>query len=111
MLSGERPAAHWLHQSVIACPALRCSATAANDSIWIATPDNNGDGVADKFQRFLNMTSANLGVAANTGEPTGFLFLNDQTLLFNFQGKIRSGDFDGLPESRIMVIQLHDPRD
>lgn len=57
------------------------------------------------------MANANLGVATNSGEPTGLLFLNDQTLLFNFQGKIRSGDFDGQPESRIMVIQLHDSRD
>lgn len=77
-----------------------------NDSLWIATPDKNGDGVADHFQRFLNMTDANLGVLTDSGEPTGFLFLNEKTLLFNWQGGDRPTDFGPNPLSRIMMIEL-----
>jgi secreted PhoX family phosphatase len=77
-----------------------------NDSIWIATPDKNKDGVADHFQRFLNMTDAGLGVPADSGEPTGFLFLDEKTLLFNWQGGSRPDDFGPSPVSRIMMIEL-----
>ncbi|GEM_PF-4808322 len=77
-----------------------------NDSIWIATPDKNKDGVADHFQRFLNMTDAGLGVPADSGEPTGFLFLDEKTLLFNWQGGDRPTDFGPNPVSRIMMIEL-----
>jgi hypothetical protein len=94
-----------------------------NDSLWIATPDKDADGVADHFQRFLSMAEANLGVPASCGEPTGFMFLGEKTLLFNFQGGPRTNDFgvvDGanaesvacapggvaVPLSRIMRIEL-----
>jgi secreted PhoX family phosphatase len=77
-----------------------------NDSIWIATPDKDGNGVADHFQRFLNMTNAGLGVPADSGEPTGFLFLDEKTLLFNWQGADRPTDFGPNPISRIMMIEL-----
>jgi secreted PhoX family phosphatase len=95
-----------------------------NDSIWIATPDHDGDGVADRFQRFLNLADADLGIPASCGEPTGLLFLDEKTLLFNFQGGPRTNDVgvvdpasaesvacagpDGraVPLSRIMRIEL-----
>jgi hypothetical protein len=77
-----------------------------NDSIWIATPDKDGDGVADHFQRFLNLADAGLGVPADSGEPTGFLFLNEKTLLVNFQGGSRPADFGPNPISRIIRIEL-----
>jgi secreted PhoX family phosphatase len=77
-----------------------------NDSIWIATPDKNKDGVADHFQRFLDMADANLGTEEDQGEPTGFLFLNEKTLLFNWQGGDRPTDFGANPRSRIMMLEL-----
>jgi hypothetical protein len=84
-----------------------------NDSIWIATPDKNHDGVADTFARFLNMADANLGVPASCGEPTGFHFVDEKTLLFNFQGGARQNDFGVVQDaacplfnSRIMAIEL-----
>jgi hypothetical protein len=77
-----------------------------NDSIWLAIPDKNGDGVADHFQLFLDMTDANLETEENEGEPTGFLFLDNKTLLFNWQGGDRVDDFGAAPRSRIMMIEL-----
>ncbi|HXG49899.1 MAG TPA: alkaline phosphatase PhoX [candidate division Zixibacteria bacterium] len=77
-----------------------------NDSLWIATADKNGDGVADHFERLLDMADANLGLGADTGEPTGFLFLDEKTLLLNWQGSDRQDDFGPAPISRILEIRL-----
>jgi hypothetical protein len=59
------------------------------------------------------MADANLGVPASCGEPTGFHFLDEKTLLFNFQGGARQNDFGVVQDaacplfnSRIMAIEL-----
>jgi hypothetical protein len=52
------------------------------------------------------MTDANLETEENEGEPTGFLFLDNKTLLFNWQGGDRVDDFGAAPRSRIMMIEL-----
>ncbi|MCL4523989.1 MAG: DUF839 domain-containing protein [Acidobacteria bacterium] len=77
-----------------------------NDSLWLATPDKSGDGVADFFTRFLNMADANLGVPADSGEPTGFLFLDEKKLLLNWQGASRTDDVSTAPVSRILMLEL-----